>query len=238
MAHGTLEILDELRMIEPRGDDGNDWSHRWNCILFCCTIEYSLQMKRFWRNLLDFLTLVSLLAAIGMTVVWASRLLPRGLQIPLSLHFRSSARESVDMVAGFNYVYFERMEWHDNPIVGPPARNTAAADAFKQRYASQAIDRDIRRLALRRYRGPLFSVTSRGRVAMVGNSSTVGVGMGYFPLLFLLLPACRLPLVFRWAKKRYGRKPGCCKSCGYDLRASSDRCPECGASVDFSTASS
>jgi hypothetical protein len=51
---------------------------------------------------------------------------------------------------------------------------------------------------------------------------TVGV-----PFWFITLLTGMIPLI--WLQNRFTRKlPGQCAVCGYDLRATPDRCPECG----------
>jgi hypothetical protein len=49
----------------------------------------------------------------------------------------------------------------------------------------------------------------------------------WLPLLILgILPSCTLR---RIVARRQRRRAGLCRQCGYDLRATPDRCPECGA---------
>jgi hypothetical protein len=45
-------------------------------------------------------------------------------------------------------------------------------------------------------------------------------------LVFGVLPTVRLT---RFIRRRRQHREGCCQTCGYDLRATPDRCPECGA---------
>lgn len=51
-----------------------------------------------------------------------------------------------------------------------------------------------------------------------------------FPCWLLLLISVPIPLLRFWKHglRRLRRNRGMCQQCGYDLRASPDRCPECG----------
>ena len=67
------------------------------------------------------------------------------------------------------------------------------------------------------------------------NAVAMGVGSGFnlvvpywvLTLLFLVSPA--MWSVRRWRTRRW--RPGLCRNCGYDLRESRERCPECGRVV-------
>ena len=47
---------------------------------------------------------------------------------------------------------------------------------------------------------------------------------------FAAVTACAALLSLRSCRRRTGLFGHCCRSCGYDLRATPDRCPECGCS--------
>ena len=59
---------------------------------------------------------------------------------------------------------------------------------------------------------------------------SIKANVSYWLLITLagILPALRL---FAWWRHGHRRENGCCPTCGYDLRASTERCPECGTPI-------
>ena len=60
------------------------------------------------------------------------------------------------------------------------------------------------------------------------DSWEVSVPFWFFALAGLVAPVFAFA---RWMRRRRRMTAGCCVRCGYDLRASRDRCPECGATI-------
>ena len=53
-----------------------------------------------------------------------------------------------------------------------------------------------------------------------------------YPLAAIVLAILPAIWVYRRCFHRFGQRSGVCPSCGYDLRATPDRCPECGRVAD------
>lgn len=91
-------------------------------------------------------------------------------------------------------------------------------------------------LSLLRKLVPQFDYRKLGiglRQILVGSSSGRVWSAGYqfyFPMWWLALPFAVLPLIWVRRERRSRRRwlRGLCMNCGYDVRASPGRCPECG----------
>jgi hypothetical protein len=59
-------------------------------------------------------------------------------------------------------------------------------------------------------------------------------GFAIWPIVLLSAVAPCIGLQRVWRRRRWA-KSGRCRFCGYDLRATPDRCPECGATVKVSS---
>jgi hypothetical protein len=61
-------------------------------------------------------------------------------------------------------------------------------------------------------------------------SRSVHVGLSWSVSTFVMLVPAGVATAYAWRRARRRRK-GVCSACGYDLRASRERCPECGAPI-------
>lgn len=67
---------------------------------------------------------------------------------------------------------------------------------------------------------------------LVQGTSIRGIGFHYVRAIELLAPFPLMWLFLNRKRFRRRRRDGTCHQCGYDLRASIDRCPECGTPIE------
>jgi hypothetical protein len=186
------------------------------------------RMKRFRQWLVAVLAALSLVLATLLIVLWISRILPRQFWIRLpSVRINTDHRYFVTS-GGENVFFVSNVQLNNQRIIGPLNANQSAVASFKSQFG-QPIFR-MSWLHFKSLTEPVYFTEANGHISMAGTRTIYGIPYGYFLMLFLLLPAWRwLPLLIRRTRARFIISPGICRNCGYDLRATPDRCPECGA---------
>ena len=185
-------------------------------------------MKRANRWTLDSIAGLSLLAAAALLVIWISHTLPLRFQLQFAFRPVASPQKTMWIRSNNNMVVVDKYEWDAKPFLGPLKADRAACVAFTKQFPRQVVE--ISFLRFKWSCAPTLSTTGDGsRLEMSGVSTQYLIPFGFLVATFALRPAARwLPGLFRAASKRFIIPPGHCKNCGYDLRATPDRCPECG----------
>jgi hypothetical protein len=192
------------------------------------------------RRLLNLLALLSLALFISVTVFWVRGRVKRG-QVGVSWASSWSGFPGVEKVGaiwaepGRMVVYLSREEFP--PLTAQEVRRLGVTGHYRRFSYRPGLHAGRSFLSIGTgFLG--FVVTDRAQALgygymSVGNNArlhewVVAVPHGFLCLLTAVLPALRLRAMRqrRHAAKRL--RLNHCKSCGYDLRATPERCPECG----------
>jgi hypothetical protein len=110
----------------------------------------------------------------------------------------------------------------------PPERPETEAEAAARRAKRSAASAKLE--ALRKMRAA--SMTGWGKMPPITPATSSGVPHWLVAAFLAVPPGARA--VRRWWARRRAALRGMCRCCGYDLRATPDRCPECGGVPEHS----
>ena len=169
-------------------------------------------VRRLLRNLLNALTVLSLLLALAAAALWVrSYWVGDGFVWKPSdadrAYYRAYVGRGVARVGGGAYP-FDRTGHFDYGADRPPTRPTG----FHPRCFAARLGFDYH----------------RGSDAQGQPFVDVLFPIWALLLCAAVLPSCRVVSLRRDLRSRRRSAAGACTSCGYDLRATPERCPECG----------
>lgn len=181
-------------------------------------------MTRVRKRLLTFLAVASLVLCATMSSLWLSRL-PAPIAVTASVE-QFYVLEGIALSNGACVAYFQDLRNGQMSIIsaGSPFANGMIVEVNYTEviYKSGAIQRSIPP------RSNLLGVdVPYGAPRMTPAPKPLSIPpYGTLALLFSLPP---LLWCVNFVLKRRTIRTGCCIVCGYDLRATPERCPECGS---------
>lgn len=195
-------------------------------------------MRRLLRILLDLATLAALVLGLAAVVLW-------GRSYHALDQYRwldPEARRLVAVASRRGGLHVARVDdlfdpycrqggdwqpgWRSTRLT-PPPRVGGPPDDDWQLLRGAGPAEDDRRLGFRLVRGEWdIRALNAG-----GNPRFWSVRIPFWSLAGVALPLPAARGLRRWRRRRR-RAEGCCRACGYDLRATPHRCPECGTAAD------